>query len=211
MNPSPDLAEQPAQILIVDDERHVRQLLEVMLTPEGFRLRTAASGEEALAMVAQEPPDLILLDVMMPGTDGFQVASQIKGNPATKNIPIIMVTALDDRKSRMVGLSAGAEDVLTKPVGRAELCVRVRNMLRLKTYGDYHDQYSQMLEGEVVARTAELVERTKILAEQAALLDLAQDAIVVRDMQGRILFWSRGAEVMYGWLSQEALGRNPYE
>ena len=214
MNPRPDIADHPARILIVDDERHNRQLLEVMLTPEGFLLLTAASGEEALAMVAQQPPDLILLDIMMPGMDGYQVAAKIKGNLATKNIPVIMVTALDDRNARMLGLSAGAEDFLTKPVDRAELCVRVRNLLRLKAYGDYYDKYSQMLEGEVVSRTADLVERTKqaaVLTEQAALLDLAQDAIVVRDMHGRILFWNRGAEVMYGWLSKEALGRNTYE
>ena len=136
MNPRPDIADHPARILIVDDERHNRQLLEVMLAPEGFLLLTAASGEEALAMVAQQPPDLILLDIMMPGMDGYQVAAKIKGNLATKNIPIIMVTALDDRNARMLGLSAGAEDFLTKPVDRAELCVRVRNLLRLKAYGD---------------------------------------------------------------------------
>ena len=155
MNPRPDIADHPARILIVDDERHNRQLLEVMLAPEGFHLLTAASGEEALAMVAQQPPDLILLDVMMPGMDGYQVAAKIKGNPATKNIPVIMVTALDDRDARMLGLSAGAEDFLTKPVDRAELCVRVRNLLRLKAYGDYYDKYSQMLEGEVGSRTAD--------------------------------------------------------
>jgi PAS domain S-box-containing protein len=214
MSPKPDIGYHPARILIVDDERHNRQLLEVMLTPEGFLLLTAASGEEALAIVAQQPPDLILLDIMMPGMDGFEVAAKLKGGLATRNIPVIMVTALDDRSARMRGLNAGAEDFLTKPVDRAELCVRVRNLLRLKAYGDYYDKYSQMLEGDVVSRTADLVERTKqaaVLAEQAALLDLAQDAIVVRDMHSRILFWSRGAEVMYGWLSQEALGRNMYE
>ena len=97
-------------------------------------------------MVAEEPPDLILLDIMMPGIDGYQVAAKIKGNRATANIPVIMVTALDDHKSRMFGLSAGAEDFLTKPVDRVELCTRVRNLLRLKAYSDYHDQYSQMLE-----------------------------------------------------------------
>jgi PAS domain S-box-containing protein len=206
----PDIAGRLSRVLIVDDERHNRQVLDVMLRPEGFLLRSAASGEEALAMVAQQPPDLILLDIMMPGMDGHQVAARIKGDPDTRNIPIIMVTALDDRHSRMLALSAGAEDFLSKPVDRAELCVRVRNLLRLKNYGDYYDKYSQMLEGEVVSRTADLAERTKqaaVLAEQAALLDLAQDAIVVRDIHGRITFWNRGAEVMYGWLSNYALGR----
>jgi PAS domain S-box-containing protein len=214
MSPRPDIGYHPARILIVDDERHNRQLLEVMLAPEGFLLLTAASGEEALAMVAEQPPDLILLDIMMPGMDGYQVAAKLKGNLATKNIPVVMVTALDDRDARVLGLSSGAEEFLSKPVDRAELCVRVRNLLRLKAYGDYYDKYSQMLEGEVVSRTADLVERKKqaaVLAEQAALLDLAQDAIVVRDMHSRIVFWSRGAEAMYGWLSKEALGRNTYE
>ena len=168
MNPYPDIADHTGRILIVDDERHQRVLLEVMLVREGYRLQTAASGEEALAMVALEPPDLILLDVMMPGMDGYQVAAQLKGNVATKHIPLIMVTVLDDRHGRMLGLGAGAEDFLSKPVDRAELCVRVRNLLRLKAYGDYYDQYSQLLEAEVVARTTDLIARTKTLEQQAA-------------------------------------------
>ena len=131
MNPSPGIAAPPARILIVDDDRHNRQLLEVMLTPEGYRIMTAATGEEALAIVAQQPPDLILLDVMMPGMDGYQVAARIKSNLATKHIRVIMLSALDDRNSRMHGLSAGAEDFLTKPVNRAELCERVRSLLHL--------------------------------------------------------------------------------
>ncbi|HEY5023176.1 MAG TPA: response regulator [Gemmatimonadaceae bacterium] len=129
-------ADQPASVLIVDDERLNRDLLEVMLKPEGFVLVSAASGEEALSLIARQPPDLILLDVMMPGMDGYEVARRIKGNHGARNIPIIMLTALDGRDTRMHGLNAGAEDFLTKPVDRAELCVRVRNLLRLKEYGD---------------------------------------------------------------------------
>ena len=204
------------RILIVDDERQNRQLLEVMLQPEGFLITTAASGEEALARVAEEAPDLILLDVMMPGMDGYQVAGRLKGNLATKNIPVIMVTALDNRTARMLGLSAGADEFLSKPVDRAELVVRVRNLSRLKASGDA--KYDRMIEGEVDSRTDALLLRTKtleqqaaVLTEQAALLDLAPDAIVVRDMQGHILFWSRGAEEMYGWPSEEALGRSAHD
>ncbi len=214
---SPEVADHPARVLIVDAERHNRQLLEIMLAPEGYQLQTAASGSEALAMVEQQPPDLILLDIMMPEMDGNRVARTIKSNHATRNIPIIMVTALDDREARMIGLKAGAEDFLSKPVDRAELCVRVRNLLRLKAYGDHYDTYSQILEAEVVSRTADVIERTKaseqqagVVTEQTALLDLAQAAIIVRDMDSRILFWSRGAEVMYGWPSQEAIGRISY-
>jgi DNA-binding response OmpR family regulator len=130
MNTRSGGAAPPARILIVDDERHNRQLLEVILEPEGYLLATATSGEEALAIVAQQPPDLILLDVMMPGMDGYQVAARIKADGATKDIPVIMLTALDDRSSRIHGLRVGAEDFLTKPVDRAELCVRVKKLLR---------------------------------------------------------------------------------
>jgi PAS domain S-box-containing protein len=154
---SPSFDTQP-RILIVDDEVYNRQLLEGMLAPEGMLLQTAGSGGEALAMVTRQAPDLILLDVMMPGMDGYEVAATIKGNPATRNIPIIMVTALNDRDARIRGLDAGAEEFLSKPVDRAELCVRVRNLLRLKVYGDHHGKYSQMLESEVSSRTAALVE-----------------------------------------------------
>src|SRR5205814_6469787 len=86
--------------------------------------------------VAKAPPDLVIMDVLMPGMTGYDVVGRLKGNIATKHIPIIMVTALDDRDARIVGLSAGAEDFLTRPLDRAELCMRVRNLLRLKTASD---------------------------------------------------------------------------
>jgi two-component system cell cycle sensor histidine kinase/response regulator CckA len=146
-----------ARVLIVDDQRANRQLLEIMLASENLTLLTAGTGEEALALVATQPPDLILLDVMLPGMNGYEVATRIKADPATKSIPIVMITALDDRDARILGLSAGAEDFLSKPIDRAELCVRIRNLLRLKAYGDYHDKYGQMLESQVGARTADLV------------------------------------------------------
>ena len=119
-------------ILIVDDEIHNRKLLEVLLRPEGYRTRSAANGEEALASIAQLAPDLILLDIMMPGMNGYQVTSILKANPVTANIPIIMVTAQIEHSARLAGLDAGAEEFLTKPVNRPELWVRVRNLLRLK-------------------------------------------------------------------------------
>jgi signal transduction histidine kinase/DNA-binding response OmpR family regulator len=169
MNPSTDIAESPARVLIVDDKLQNRELLEIMLTPEGFVLLTAASGEEALAIVAQAPLDLILLDVMMPGMDGYQVAGKIKSDPATKSTAIIMLTALDDSNARMLGLNAGAEDFLTKPVDRAELVVRVRSQLRLKAYGD-------KLRGTLAALSSaheQLDRRTREIASAQALADAA--------------------------------------
>jgi two-component system cell cycle sensor histidine kinase/response regulator CckA len=215
MKPSPDIAERPSRILIVDDEHHNRDLLEVMLRPEGFVLTSAASGEEAIALVAQHPPDLILLDIVMPGMDGYEVTSRIKGALATKNIPIIIVTALEDRAARMLGLSAGAEDFLSRPVDRAELCVRVRNLLRLKAYGDYHDQYSQMLEDEVGARTVDLVVRTNTLEEHATALRRSEErtnyalgaagmGVWELDVATRRLTWSETMAPLFGLTPQQA-------
>jgi signal transduction histidine kinase len=135
-DPTTNIADIPPRVLIVDDERRNVELLKVMLASEGYVLLTASNGEDAIALLADQQPDLILLDLMMPGMDGYQVAAKIKQNPATNNIPVIMLTALDDRSAKMLGLNAGAEDFLTKPVDRAELCVRVRNLLRLRTYGN---------------------------------------------------------------------------
>ena len=121
-----------ATILIVDDEIVNRKLLEVLLQTEGHLTLCAGSGAEALTLIAQRAPDLILLDIMMPDMDGYQVASILKADPATANIPIIMVTAHTDPSTRLAGLNAGAEEFLTKPVDRIELWLRVRNLLRLK-------------------------------------------------------------------------------
>ncbi len=150
-----------ATILIVEDEPKNRRLLEVMLKPEGYLTVTANNGEEALAMVAEKPPDLILLDVMMPGMNGFEVAAKLKANSATRNLPIIILSALDDRGSMLAGLSAGAEDFLTKPIDRAELWVRVRNLLRLKEYSDFLAEHNQLLEQAVRERNEEIAERKR--------------------------------------------------
>jgi len=207
MKPRPDLADHAARILIVDDERHNRQLLEIMLAPEGYLLLTAASGEEALASVAEQSPDLILLDIMMPAMDGYEVVRRIKADLVTKTIPVIMVTALDDRNARMLGLGAGAEDFLTKPVDRAELCVRVKNLLRLKAYGDYYDKYSRLLEGEVGSRTVDLIEseRDKAgrpLATLAALTSLLPDDTFLTELQlqqQKVIVSGRSASSTWVW------------
>lgn len=151
-------AARAATILIVDDEQRNRRLLELLLAPEGYVTRTAMNGEEALADIAVCAPDLILLDVMMPGMNGYQIAGILKSDPATANIPIIMVTAQIERSARLAGLNAGAEEFLTKPVDRAELWVRVRNLLRLKEYGDFLANHNRLLEEQVRERTSQLEE-----------------------------------------------------
>ncbi len=136
----------PATLLIVDNDVHVRKLLEVLLRGQGYQTLTAGSGKEALAMVMQHAPDLILLDIQMPDMDGYEVARHFKGSSATANIPIIMLSAQSDQKARIAGLEAGAEDFLGKPIVSTELWLRVRNLLRLTAFGDYQADHSLMLE-----------------------------------------------------------------
>lgn len=121
-----------ATILVVDDDEFNLKLLNRMLTIEGHAVRTAASGKEALASVKEQLPDLVLLDVMMPDIDGFEVVSRLRADPRSRSIPIIMVTALEDCEANCQGLAAGADDVLTKPVSRTELQVRVKKLLKEK-------------------------------------------------------------------------------
>jgi len=125
-----------ARVLVVDDIPANVKLLEAKLGAEYFDVVTAGSGPEALRKVEEDRPDIILLDVMMPGMDGFEVCQRIKANPATAHLPVIMVTALDQVSDRVQGLESGADDFLTKPVNDVALFARVRSLVRLKTMVD---------------------------------------------------------------------------
>jgi two-component system cell cycle response regulator len=125
-----------ARVLVVDDISANLKLLEVRLNAEYFEVVTASNGPEALEACERNQCDIVLLDVMMPGMDGFEVARRLKANPATHHIPIIMVTALDQPSDRVRGLEAGADDFLTKPVNDIALIARVRSLVRLKMVTD---------------------------------------------------------------------------
>src|SRR5258708_29247502 len=122
----------PAKILIVDDEIKNVKLLEALLIPRGYTVVKAYNGEEALQQVQQEQPDLILLDVMMPLLDGFEVCKRLKENDATRLIPVVIMTALGQVEDRIKGIEAGADDFLTKPVNQRELIARIETALKLK-------------------------------------------------------------------------------
>jgi two-component system cell cycle response regulator len=125
-----------ARVLVVDDVPANVKLLEARLSAEYFDVTTANSGAEALAACERAECDIVLLDVMMPGLDGFEVCRKLKSNPATHHIPVVMVTALDQPSDRVAGLQAGADDFLTKPVSDVALIARVRSLTRLKMMTD---------------------------------------------------------------------------
>ncbi len=121
-------------ILIVDDELVSRYTVEVLLSTEGYILEFAKNGEEGLKKAVELSPDLMLLDVMMPGMDGFEVCQRLRANPKLAELPVVMVTALDDRESRLRGIESGADDFMSKPYDRAELRARIRTITRLNRY-----------------------------------------------------------------------------
>lgn len=123
-----------AKILLVDDETPNRALIRAYMARSGHQLVDASSGAMALELAAADPPDLVLLDVLMPEMDGFEVAARLKAAPASSSVPIILVTALSDLDSRRRGFEAGADDFLTKPVDPQELTLRVRNLLALREH-----------------------------------------------------------------------------
>lgn len=125
-------------ILIVDDNLSAQETLEGLLIGQGYNLAFANNGEEALARADQLSPDLILLDVMMPGIDGFEVCRRLRAEPRLAEVPVIMVTALDDRASRLQGIKAGADDFISKPFDRLELRARVQTITQLNRYRRLH-------------------------------------------------------------------------
>ena len=142
----------PAKILVVDDTPRNVKLLADILTAKGYSVTTASSGRDALAQIEAATPDLVLLDVVMPEMSGYEVCREIRGNPMTAMLPVVMVTALDPSEERVKGIEAGADDFLTKPINQPELLARVKSLLRIK---ELHDT--------VQSQASELAELNKTL------------------------------------------------
>jgi putative two-component system response regulator len=143
-------------ILVVDDKPQNIELLEAYLVPQGYEIVKAANGEEALGKLSGNQIDLILLDVMMPGMDGFEVTRRVRQDNTHRLLPIILVTSLRETEDRVKGIEAGCDDFLSKPVDKMELLARVRSLLKVKAYNDLMSNYRKELESEVTRRTEEL-------------------------------------------------------
>ena len=188
-----------AKVLIAEDDPASRTLLQIWLRQDGHDITSVDNGRAALEAARQVLPDLVLSDVMMPEMDGFELCRALRADPQLGEVPIVLVTTLADKASRIQGIEAGADDFLTKPYDSAELRARVRTIVRLNRY--------RLLLQEREQRAAERAAAAARLRELADLLDQTQDAIVQIDAQGRIAFWSAGAARMFGWSPEEAVGR----
>lgn len=133
------------RVLVVDDQDTNRMLLRDMLEAQGHEVIEAVEGSEALQRVTESAPDVVLLDIGLPGMDGFEVCRRLKAEPATASIPVLLVTALSQRDQRLLGIGAGANDYITKPVDKSDLSLRVRNAIRMRQlYLEVEEQYRRL-------------------------------------------------------------------
>lgn len=173
-------ASQPGlSILVVDDNVVHRRMSQTILTAAGYGVRLAEGGPQAIAAFEKSPPDVVLLDVHMPGMDGFETCRRLRALPEGKRVPILFLTDVSDLTSPEQALQSGGDDFLNKPINRIELCMRIRMLLRERHHED-------------------------ILA---GVLEGAHEAITVIDGKGQIASWSRRAAALLGWSASEAVGQ----
>ncbi len=192
-------------ILVVDDNEQNIELLEAMLLPQGYDVISARDGIEALERVEQFTPHLVLLDVMMPRMDGFEVTRRLRGRPETASVPILMLTALRELSDKVRGLELGADDFLSKPFNRIELLARVRSLLRIKHLHDQLEQKNALLH-QVLTRYVAAEVANEILANPDQNLKLGGQttrvSVLFADIRGFTRFSEhRKAEEVLGVLN----------
>jgi DNA-binding response OmpR family regulator len=173
-----------AKILVVDDSPESINLLVYFLKPAGYEVLTAEDGPEAIEIVEKTPPDIILLDIMLPTIDGYAVCERLKKNPRTQHIPIIMITALQELKDKIRALEAGADDFITKPFENVELLARVKSLLRIKRY---HDEL--LRQNEKLRKQQEALRREDLLKKELTNL-------IVHDMKNPLFVIQGNLQMM---------------
>ncbi len=194
-----------ARILVVDDTPQNVKLLHDLLVAKGYSVATAATGEEGLAKLETESPDLVLLDVMMPGLSGYDVCRRIRENPRTALLPVVLVTALDPHAERVRGIEAGADDFLSKPINQPELLARVKSLLRIKRL---QDERLGRLKGFFSPALAEAIMAGD--GERLLATHRREVTVVFLDLRGFTAFAERAApgevmELLHAY--HEAMGR----
>ncbi len=211
-------------IIIVDDTPQNIKVIGTILRKEGFMISIAQSGKQALEIIEQESPDLILLDIIMPDMDGFEVCKRLKENPVTKDVPVIFLTALSGTEHTVKGFEVGAVDYVTKPIQREELMARVKTHLTIKAYREHLKEEVNIRTKELENRTSELemannqliseiVERKQAENELMSLrnmlvniIDSMPSVIVGVDSEGIVTQWNREAEKVTGVIAKDAIG-----
>ncbi|MGE5468075.1 MAG: EAL domain-containing protein [Ignavibacteria bacterium] len=218
MSPARDASEAQATILVVDDGAENLAVLGELLQP-AYRVRVANSGERALQIAAASPPpDLILLDVMMPGMDGYAVLARLRADTATRDIPVIFVTAMDAADDERRGLELGAADYITKPLSPPVVLARVRTQLELARARDTLRRRNDELEAEVARRVAENLEQRReadrakawLAHQRELILTSAAEGIYGVDTAGVINFVNPAAAAMLGYRREELLGQDAH-
>lgn len=217
-------------ILCVDDEKKHLDLLETMLEGNGYQVVNASNGPDALQKINHQTIDLVLLDILMPGMDGFEVCRQIKEDPKLGDIPIIMITGLTSSKDHVRGIEVGVEDFFTKPIKKAELLARIKILLKVKKLGDERRRAEEALrksydelDDQVKLRTAELARANEMLQADIAermlferklqlhsviMANLAEGVYLIRASDAVILYANPRFEAMFGYDAGELIGKN---
>jgi len=191
-------------ILIVDDQPQNIELLEAYLVPQGYEIVKAVNGAEALETLSANKIDLILLDVTMPGMDGFEVTRRVRSDDKNRLLPIIIVTALREREDRVKGIEAGCDDFLSKPVDKIELLARVQSLLKIKAYNDLASNYRKEL--EVTQKSTE-----EALEYADSIINTVREPLIALDQDLRVITASRSFYETFKVKPEETVGQLIYD